>query len=398
LISAQPTSALDQQSFTRVERGRYLAILGDCNACHRKPESEQPFAGGRPIETPFGTVIAPNITPDWETGIGAWSDKEFADALRLGKRRDGAHLYPAMPYTYFTKMTDEDVRDLRAFLASVPAVHNSVVPNQLPFPFDIRAGMWAWNKLYFHPDRFQSSPNRSAEWNRGAYLVEGLGHCGACHTPKSLLGGDKTARALQGGPVQGWFAPNITNDERQGLGGWSIADIVAYLETGHNRIAAATGPMGEVVSASTANMSQADLTAIATYLKDAPGSPQAAPEATTSGPVIAAGGAIYRDVCSACHGLDGKGVPELVPSLAEAPSLRSDDLSTILRVVLRGARSAATAKAPTAPAMPSYGWQLSDEQVAAVVSYIRNSWGSAAPLVAAGDVAKARTALAQRAD
>jgi mono/diheme cytochrome c family protein len=400
LILARPTLAADQQSFTRMERGRYLATLGDCNACHRDPKSGQPFAGGRPIETPFGTVSAPNITPDWETGIGSWSDKEFADALRVGRRRDGAHLYPAMPYPYFTKMTDENVRDLRAFLTTVPAVHNNVTANQLPFPFDIRQGMAAWNELYFRPGPFQLSPNKSPEWNRGAYLVEGLGHCGACHTPKSFLGGDKTERALRGSPVQGWFAPNITNDSHQGLGTWSIADIVAYLATGHNRVTAATGPMSEVVSFSTSNMSEADLMAIATYLKDAPGSPEASPspKPTPSSPAIVAGGAIYRDVCSACHGLEGKGIPELVPSLAESPSLHSDDVTTILRVVLRGARSAATAKAPTAPAMPSYGWQLTDDQVAAVISYVRNSWGSAAHPVTPSDVAKARAALAQRTD
>jgi mono/diheme cytochrome c family protein len=398
LTIALPTLALDQQSFTRVERGRYLATLGDCNACHRDPKSGQPFAGGRSIETPFGMVIARNITPDRETGIGSWSDKEFADALRAGKRRDGSHLYPAMPYPYFTRMTDEDVHDLRAFLATVPAVHNSVTANQLPFPFDIRAGMAAWNLLYFHPGPLQPSPNKSSEWNRGAYLVQGLGHCGACHTPKSSLGGDKTEHALRGSPVQGWFAPNITNDSHQGLGTWSIEDIVAYLATGHNRVTAATGPMGEVVSFSTSNMSEADLKAIATYLKDEPGSREVSPKPTTSGSAIAAGGAIYRDVCSACHGLDGKGVPELVPSLAQSPSLRSDDVTTILRVVLRGARSAATAKAPTAPAMPSYGWQLTDDQIAAVISYVRNSWGSAAHPITASDVTNARASLAQRTD
>jgi mono/diheme cytochrome c family protein len=398
LISARSSLALDQQSFTSVERGRYLATLGDCNACHRNPESGQPFAGGRSIETPFGTVIAPNITPDWETGIGAWSDTEFSDALRVGKRRGGAQLYPAMPYPYFTRMTDEDVHDLRAFLATVPAVHNNVVANQLPFPFDIRAGMWAWKLLYFRPERFQPSPNKSPESNRGAYLVEGLAHCGACHTPKSFLGGDKTERALQGSPVQGWFAPNITNDDRQGLGTWSIADIVAYLATGHNRVTAATGPMGEVVSFSTSNMSEFDLKAIATYLKDTSSSRGASPKPTTSGPNITAGGAIYRDLCSACHGLDGKGVPELIPSLAESPSLRSENAATILRVVLRGARSAATAKAPTAPAMPSYGWKLTDEQIAAVISYVRNNWGSAAPPILPSEVGKARAALAQRTD
>jgi mono/diheme cytochrome c family protein len=199
--------------------------------------------------------------------------------------------------------------------------------------------MWAWNLLYFRPDRFQPSPNKSAEWNGGAYLVEGAGHCGACNTPKSFLGGDKTEHALRGTPVQGWFAPNITNDDRQGLGKWSITDIVAYLATGHNRVTAATGPMGEVVSFSTSNLSEADLKAIATYLKDTPGSPETSPKATASGPAIAAGGAIYRDVCSACHGLDGKGIPELVPSLPESQSLRSDDATTILRVWYCAARA-----------------------------------------------------------
>jgi mono/diheme cytochrome c family protein len=355
LLLATTSLATEDQSFAKVDRGRYLSTLADCTGCHRNPQTREPFAGGRQIETPFGTIVAPNVTPDWETGIGSWSDEEFAQALKSGKRRDGTHLYPAMPYPYFTKMTDEDIRDIRSFLATVPAVHNSVVANQLRFPFDIRVGMAGWNLLYFKSGTYKAFPSKSPEWNRGAYLVEGPGHCGACHTPKSLLGGGKTSRALEGSPLQGWFAPNITNDNWLGLGTWSIADVVEYLSTGHNRITAATGPMGEVVTFSTSKMVDADLNAIATYLKDRPGSAGDSHQAVASGPAIAAGSAIYRDVCSGCHAIDGKGVTNLIPSLADSSAVRASDTSTTLRVVLRGARSVATEKEPTAPAMPAYG-------------------------------------------
>jgi len=203
-------AAKDPQDFNRIERGHYLAILGDCAACHTSPASGKGFAGGRPIETPFGTIVSPNITPDLETGSGAWTDDEFVNALTRGIGRNGIHLYPAM--------TREDALTIRAYLSTIPAVHNPVQPNQLPFPFNIRQAMWAWKELFFTPGTFQLRADKSVEWNRGAYLAEGLMHCGTCHTPKNFLGGDETSYNLQGYPLQGWFAPNITNDERWGLG------------------------------------------------------------------------------------------------------------------------------------------------------------------------------------
>ena len=360
-------TSLDPQNFGQIERGRYLAIAGDCASCHTVPGSGQPYAGGRPIETPFGVVVGANITPDLETGIGAWSDEAFVRALREGKGHTGELLYPAMPYPYYTKLTEIDALAIRAYLNTVKPVSNAVVSNKLPFPFDVREGMAAWNALYFRSGEFKPDPTKSAEWNRGAYLVEGLGHCGACHTPKSQLGGDDRARALQGYALQGWFAPNITNDNERGLGGWSLADIVAYLKKGHNAASAATEIMGEEIALSSSQMTDADLTAIATYLKDLPGQTASPPAAVSaSDPKMIAGSAIYADECSACHGLDGKGVPYLFPSLAGSPNVRSADPASLIRVLIEGARSVATTGEPTGPGMPSFAWKLSDDQAAAV--------------------------------
>jgi mono/diheme cytochrome c family protein len=384
-------TSLDAQNFGQIERGRYLAIAGDCTSCHTVPGSDQPFAGGRPIETPFGVVVGANITPDPETGIGAWSDELFVRALREGKGHDGELLYPAMPYVYYTKLTESDALAIRAYLNTVTPVRNAVVSNKLPFPLDVRQGMIAWNALYFRYGEFKPDSTKSAEWNRGAYLVEGLGHCGACHTPKSALGGDESAGAFQGYALQGWFAPNMTNDNERGLRGWSVADIVAYLKNGHNTTTASTGIMAEEITLSSSHMTDADLTAIATYLKDLPGQAAALAAAiSASDPKMVAGGAIYVDQCSACHGMDGKGVPYLFPSLAGSSNVRSTDPASLIRVVIEGARSVATAGEPTGPGMPSFAWKLSDEQAAAVLTYIRNSWGSSAPVVDASQVAQAR--------
>jgi mono/diheme cytochrome c family protein len=400
LITVLPASAgeSDPQDFTQVEKGRYLAVAGDCTSCHTVPGSGRSFAGGRPIETPFGNIVAPNITPDRETGIGAWTDDEFDAALRKGIRRDGSRLYPAMPYNAYTKMTREDVVALRAYLNTVAPVRNAVIANTLPFPFNIRTSMRVWNALYFSAAAYTPDPTKSVEWNRGAYLVDGPAHCGACHTPKTLLGGDKSSQYLQGSYLQGWFAPDITDDKARGIGSWSVEETVSYLKTGHNQISAATGPMAEAISLSTSHMSDADLRAIATYLKSLPGRPDTAKPLPAEDPVMAAGAAIYRDECSACHGLNGRGAPRLFPSLSDSSVVRSDDPTTLIRVVLRGARSVATADEPTSPGMPSYGWELGDAQVAAVLTYIRNAWGAAAPAVSTQDVARARSQLASRPD
>jgi len=384
----------DSQAFGQIEQGRYLTVVADCAACHTAAGGA-PFAGGRPIETPFGVVVGANITPDRETGIGAWSDELFLSALREGKGHGGLLLYPAMPYPYYTKVTERDALAIRAYLNTVTPVHNAVVSNKLPFPFDVREEMTVWNSLYFKSGEFEPDPKKSAEWNRGAYIVEGLGHCGACHTPKSTLGGDDNTHALQGYALQGWFAPNITNDSERGLGGWSIADIVSYLKTGHNPATASTGIMAEEITLSSSQMTDADLTAIATYLKSLPGQTGAAPAPASAPEAVGAGGAIYADECSACHGPDGKGVPYLFPSLAGSPNVRSADPASLVRVLLEGARSVATTGEPTGPGMPSFAWKLNDDQAAAVLTYIRNSWGSSAPAVDPHQVSQARASMAR---
>jgi mono/diheme cytochrome c family protein len=383
------------QDFSQIERGRYLATAGDCASCHTRPGGEA-YAGGRPIETPFGKVVAPNITPDNQSGIGLWSDDDFVRAVTQGVRRDGAHLFPAMPYNYYTKTGVDDVLAIRAYLSTLPAVSNSVTADQLPFPLSVRGDMAAWNMLYFTPGEFHSNPDKSDEWNRGAYLGEGLMHCGACHTPKSLAGGDKTSERLLGYALQGWFAPNLTGDPRRGLGSWSLDDIATYLKTGHNRLAAAAGPMAEVVAESSSKLSDADLHAVATWLKDQPPAKELSTRPVDgSATTMNVGAAIYADECSACHTPGGGGVPRLFPALAGAPGVQSIDPTSVIRVVLAGTRSVGTDGAPTAPAMPGFSWLLSDRQTASVLTYIRNAWGNAAPEVTADDVAKRREALAR---
>jgi mono/diheme cytochrome c family protein len=395
-IAPARSQTIGGQDFPTIERGRYLTTLADCAACHTTPGSGKDFTGGRPIETPFGNLLAPNITPDRETGIGAWTDDEFVNSLLNGTGHGGERLYPAMPYTYLTRMSRSDALSIRQYLQTVPAVRNKVVSNQLPFPLDIRAGMLAWNWLFFQPGRFQARADKSAEWNRGAYLVEGPGHCGMCHTPKNILGGDKTDQALQGYKLQGWFAPDIRGGDYNGLAGWEVEDTVAYLETGHNRFAAAAGPMAEEVELSSSRMTEADLRAIAVYLKDQPGSESKPQAVASTDPAMRLGAAVYADECSACHTPTGAGIDGLFPSLTGAATVQAREPESLLHVVLLGTRSVATAGAPTAPAMPPFDWLLNDDQVAAVATYVRNAWGNAGPAVTAHDVQSARDELTHR--
>ncbi|HEX4407148.1 MAG TPA: cytochrome c [Xanthobacteraceae bacterium] len=391
--------AIDAQKFDQVEKGHYLTVAGDCAACHTAPGSSHDFAGGRVIETPFGKIIAPNITPDRVTGIGAWTDDEFVNAMVKGTGRNGAHLFPAMPYTYYTKVTRDDALAIRAFLNTIPAVHNTVEPDQLPFPLSIRAGMIGWNTLFFTPGAFKPNPDKSAEWNRGAYLAEGLAHCGMCHTSKNFLGGDKTSARYEGYDLQGWFAPNITSDKRIGIGNWSVDELADYLKTGHTQAAAASGLMGDEVDLSTSHLRDEDLKAIATYLKDqsAP-SPNQAQSLPSDQPIMKAGAQIYADECAACHKSDGKGEPGLFPALRGAAVVQQADPASLLHVVIRGAQSVSTKPAPTGAAMPAFSWVLTDDQIAAVVTYIRNAWGNAASAVVASEAGKARASLAERND
>lgn len=387
----------DKQSFEVIEHGRYMAIAGDCAACHTA-EGGQPFAGGGALETPFGTLLAPNITPDVETGIGGWTDGQFVNAVRNGIGHGGIHLYPAMPYTYYTKMTRRDVVAIRAFLDTLQPVRNLVRANQLPFPFNQREAMVGWNALYFRPGEFKPDPGKSAEWNRGAYLVEAAEHCGLCHTPKNAMGGDESSKAMQGSVLQDWFAPNLTGDRRIGIGDWSVDDIALYLKTGRNRYDIASGPMADAVTHSTSHLTDADLRAIAVYLKDlAPGGGGTPQPVSAQDPAMRRGQVIYDNQCAACHTAGGEGIVSLFPRLSGAPLVQQAQATSLIRVVLEGSRGAATDAAPTGPAMPSFAWKLSDADVVAVVTYIRNAWGNAAPPVSASEVSNMRQVLHRQA-
>jgi len=387
-------AAEDSQAFEKIERGRYLVVLGDCVGCHTAPGGK-PFAGGAALETPFGALLGPNITPDVATGIGAWSEEDFRRAMHEGIGRDGARLYPAMPYPAYTKVTHDDVSAIWAYLRTLDPVSNEVQPNQLRFPFNVRRPATStWDLINFKPGVFQPDPAKSDVWNRGAYLVEGLGHCGTCHTPKNITGGDRGSEALQGALLQDWYAPDLTEDPRTGIGSWSIEDIVRYLKTGANSYDIASGPMAEAVSNSTSKMTDADLLAIATYLKDrAPRSGRAVTALAADNPRMVAGQAIYEDRCAACHSRRGAGVPSLFPRLASAPLVQSADPTSLIRVVLIGNRAVATSAAPTAPAMPAFGWNLNDTEIADVLTYVRNTWGNAASAVQPEDVTKLRARL-----
>jgi cbb3-type cytochrome c oxidase subunit III len=392
-VGAGPSLGGDSQDFASVERGRYLTNAADCGSCHTVPGSNHPFSGGRAIETPFGVLAAPNITPDRETGIGSWTDDQFDAAVRNGRSRDGARLYPAMPYPFYSRMSRQDVKDIRAYLDTVEPSRNAVRVNRLPFPLNLRAGMIVWDALYFTPGEFHPEPSKSKQWNRGAYLVQGPEHCGACHTPKTFLGGDKQSEVLQGSALQGWTAPDITSGQGS-LRDWTAEDIATFLKTGHNRHAAAAGLMGEVVDLSTSKLTDNDLNAIAAYLKDVSGPAQdnaGSPDKS----VLSAGGAIYQDLCSACHAQDGKGVGNMFPNLAEAATVKARDPTTVLRVILQGAQTVSTDREPTGPAMPAFGWQLDDAQIAAVATYVRNHFGRASA-VSESDAQKARAAQTAR--
>ncbi len=385
-----PRAWADPDNYAAVERGRALATAGDCIACHTAPGGAA-FAGGLGLGTPFGTILTANITPDDGTGIGRWSAEDFARAMQEGIRPDGGHLYPAFPYPYYTKLTRADTDAIYAYLRTVTPVTKPVDRAALPFPFDIRASMIAWNALFFTPGRFVPDPNQSAIFNRGAYLVQGAGHCGACHTPLNALGANKASAFLQSNLIDNWIAPNLTNDARLGIGSWSVDDIVTYLQAGRNSTNIASGPMAEVVYFSTSRMPLEDLRAIAVYLKaQAPAGASAATAVDAQGSAMRAGEAIYVDTCAACHTRAGSGIANLFPKLAHNPVVQQNDPTTLIRIVLTGAKGVVTATAPTAPAMPSLGYRLNDSEIAAVLTFVRNSWGNAAASVSASDVAALR--------
>ncbi len=372
-----------------VKRGEYLARTGDCISCHTA-KGGLPFAGGRRIDTPFGYMLSSNITPDLETGIGNWSADDFYRAMHDGVNRQGQDMYPVMPYDFYTKVTREDVDAIFAYLKTVKPALNTVDTNHLHFPFSLRKTMAVWRELYFTEGTFKPVPEKSETWNRGAYLVEGLGHCSDCHSPRNLLGGIEKSRDFSGAVVDGWFALDLSSDIATGLGSWSVDDIATYLKTGAYKGKTSTfGPMAEVVQNSTSRMSDADLKAMAEYLKSIPPETRLrtgrrVPDATRQ-----KGATLYSDNCSSCHQSLGRGMPGIFPPLAGNGAVVASDPADIFNVVLGGIPT----QSKYMP-MPPFAGRLTDQDIADITNYIRTSWGNAAqPNATAAAVAKIRATM-----
>ena len=358
----------------QLQHGRDVVIEGDCVSCHTRNAGE-PMAGGLGMQTPFGVIYSPNITPDNDTGIGRWTPEQFYRAMSRGIDAHGQPLYPAFPYVYFTRLSRQDTDAALAYLKTIPPVRYTPPGNRLPFPLNIRFLVNGWNLLFFRPAPFRGDPTRSAQWNRGAFLVTGPGHCGQCHTPANFLGANENDRAFQSGSLENWVAPDLTGNPRKGLGSWNAAEIMAYLQTGRNDRAQAGGPMAEVVSYSTSLMSEADLAAIATYLGALPASPDRR-MATPDAAAMSRGGAVYSDACASCHLEGGVGQPGFFPPLGRDAVLQQDNPAGLVHLILAGVRTAPTVAKPSPMSMPSFAWKLTDQEVADVSTFIRNSWGN----------------------
>ena len=366
---------------TQVSRGEYLAHLGDCVACHTRHDGVR-FAGGFALPTPFGTLYSPNITPDDATGIGTWTATEFYQMLHTGRSRDGTLLYPAMPFPAYTKVTREDSDSIFAYLRTLKPISQANRANELRFPYNNRSLMFGWRTLYFTEGTFALIPGRSAEFNRGAYLVEGLGHCASCHSTINALGGSSQDSAFAGGliPLQDWYAPSLTSNQESGLGNWSVSDIAALLKGGASMRGAVFGPMAAVTHNSLQYLTNADATDMAVYLKSLLESKASAARDTESAraspATFATGRSVYQRHCAACHRSDGKGMPPAYPPLAGNPSIEMELSVNPLRMVLNGGYPPQTADNPRPYGMPPFAQVLSDEEVAAVVTYIRTAWGN----------------------
>jgi mono/diheme cytochrome c family protein len=402
-----------------VEKGGYLVAAGDCVSCHTRRGGEK-FAGGLPLKTPFGTIYSANITPDKETGIGDWTEEQLGRAMREGVDDEGHHLYPAFPYTAYTKVTDEDVHAIYAYLKSLTPVAYTPPKNEMPFPFNQRGLMAFWNMLFLKPGRYQPDAAQSAEWNRGAYLVEGLGHCGACHTPRNQLGGERASLALTGGvyqddvidavheqeivkedpgTVRPWSAVDLTPSPR-GLGAWSVDEIAAYLKTGHNIRAGAFGPMAEVVANSTKYLTEADDHAIAVYLKGLKPAAQDIGQTVTADQ-MRQGEIAFTVRCGDCHlptGLGSPRTPDADPTKVSPPLVgnaivQAADPASLINIILYGAHEDVLDD-QSWPKMPGFeldfGLGMDDDQISLLADYVRNSWGNQGGAVDPKQVAKQR--------
>lgn len=386
---------------TEVERGEYLVRAANCVSCHTAPGAAV-FAGGVPFPTDFGTIYSTNITPDKATGIGAWTYEQFADAMRRGLRPDGQHLYPAFPYTNFTKIQDADLQALYAYFMSLRPVSAPAKPNELKFPYNRRELLGVWNALYFEEGRYQPDATKSSQWNRGAYLVEALAHCSACHSPRNFLGAEKSDALYTGGVlmeledergavVRG--APNLAAAPH-GLGAWSEEDIAAYLKLGINSRTRLMGTMNEVVLNSTRYLTEDDTRAMAAYFKSM-GKPAAAAAGSPSKKVMDLGARQYDIHCGTCHLPTGLGSDDTAPPLAGSALAQAPDPSSLISLVINGPRVPQEApsedwrKRPWQHMTP-FAQKLSDEQAAALLTYVRNSWGNSARAVEPKDIDRLR--------
>ncbi|WP_410014509.1 c-type cytochrome [Sodalis sp. C49] len=402
LLPAAVNAAADSQP---PGKGQYLATAGDCVACHTAAGGK-PFTGGLKMSTPLGAIYSTNITPDKDTGIGDYRYEDFAKAVREGVAKDGHHLYPAMPYTAFARINDEDMHALYDFfMQQVPAVKQANRDSDIPWPLNMRWPLAAWNWVFHDDDAFKPDRGQSEEWNRGAYLVQGLEHCGTCHTPRGIAFQEKALDQsddayLTGGTLEGWHAPNLTGTGKDGLGRWSADELAMFLKTGHTDTSAAFGSMTDVVEHSTQYLNDADLRAMAVYLKSlrpsaaapAPYADDVTSAALIRGDMSKPGAQEYMDNCAACHRIDGRGYAKTFPALARNPVVLSDDPSSLISIVLHGGKMAVTRDAVTGLTMPDFGWRLDDKQAADLLSFIRGAWGNDAPAVSAGAVAKLRHA------
>jgi alcohol dehydrogenase (quinone), cytochrome c subunit len=403
LLSLGTISAHADEALAPENPGEYLARAGDCVACHSVPGGKA-FAGGLKMGSPLGAIYSTNITPDPETGIGTYTLEDFDRALRQGIAKDGHRLYPAMPYPSYAKLTDADVKALYDFfMKDVPAVRQANKPNEIPSLLSFRWPLAIWNLVFTTSGSYVAKPEHDAVWNRGAYLVQGLGHCGACHTPRGVAWQEKAldesnATYLSGALLDAWLAANLRGDQRTGLGRWSQADLAEFLKTGHNHDGTAFGSMIDVVNNSTPYLSDGDINAIAVYLKSLPGSGDQAAyaydDATTAalhgGHATAPGAATYATRCASCHGLDAKGFAPYLPPLAGNPTVLGSDAASLINLVLNGSTPLVVKGTPDAYRMPQFRLQLSDQEIADVVTFIRGGWGNQASPVTAAQVADLR--------
>src|SRR5262245_11264788 len=358
-----------------VTRGAYLAKAADCMPCHTSAKDKQ-FAGGLKLDTPFGAMFSPNITPDPGTGIGRWTYDDFKNALHAGIRADGSYLYPVMTYDAFTKISEDDLKALWAYFRSLPPIQQQNKPNKLSFPFNIRLAMLPWRWLFFTEGYYKPNSAKGPQWNRGAYLVEALAHCSDCHTPRNFMGATIQSKWLQGARIDQWYAPNITAEALRNVNKWDKARLVTFLRKGSGNNSTALGPMQEVVHDSMSYLRESDLDAIATFLLDLPPgqeTPQT-PVARTLAPDVATRAAkLYTDNCASCHQADGQGIANSIPPLAGNPAVVAAKPFNILAAILQGIPAR-----DDLMAMPSFAGSLSDQDVADLANYVRTSFGNKA--------------------